>query len=94
MAGMTTKSFLWKLCNRLRRLRASERGNIAVIGNLSVSGTGDLTGSAPATDVVIVIENGSLIVDDKATINTARTAIVFTGDNNWPAKIEFPYGAG
>ena len=65
-----------------------------ICGDLSVSGSGYLTGSAPAKDVIIVIENGSLIVGDKAAINTARTAIVFTGDNNWPAKIEFPNGAG
>ena len=41
-----------------------------------------------------MIENGSLIVDDKSSINTARTAIVLTGNNNWPAKVEFPTGAG
>ena len=65
-----------------------------ICGNLTVSGSGYLTGNPPATDVIIVIENGSLIVDDDATINTAKTTIVMTGDNNWPAKIEFPNGAG
>jgi hypothetical protein len=65
-----------------------------ICGDLLVSGTGYLTGAAPATDTVIVIENGSLIVDDGAVISTARTAIVLTGDNNWTAKIQFPNGAG
>ena len=65
-----------------------------ICGDLTVSGSGYLTGSAPATDIIIVIENGSLIVDDKSSINTARTAIVLTGNNNWPAKVEFPTGAG
>jgi hypothetical protein len=65
-----------------------------ICGDLTVSGTGFLTGSAPTTDYVIVIENGKLIVADNAVISTARTTIVLTGDNNWPAKIQFPNGAG
>ena len=65
-----------------------------ICGDLLVSGSGYLTSSAPATDIVIIIENGSLIVDDKASISTARTAIVLTGDNTLPAKIVFPKGAG
>ena len=65
-----------------------------ICGDLLVSGSGYLTSSAPSTDVVIIIENGSLIVDDKASISTARTAIILTGDNNWPATVEFPKGAG
>jgi hypothetical protein len=65
-----------------------------ICGDLLVTGSGYLTGNAPATDIVIVIENGSLIVDNKASISTARTAIVLTGDNTWPAKIQFPNGAG
>jgi hypothetical protein len=65
-----------------------------ICGDLTVSGSGFLTGSAPTTDYVIVIENGSLIVAKDAVINTARTTIVLTGDNNWPAKVLFPNGAG
>jgi hypothetical protein len=65
-----------------------------ICGNLTLSGSGYLTGSTPATDVVIIVENGSLIVEDKASISTARTAIVLTGDNNWPATVQFPNGAG
>ncbi len=65
-----------------------------ICGDLTVSGSGYLTGSAPSTDYVIVIENGSLISANNAVINTMRTAIVLTGDNNWPAQIQFPNGAG
>ena len=65
-----------------------------ICGNLTVTGSGYLTGSAPATDVVIIIENGDLIVDDKASISTVRTAIVLTGDNSWPATVQFPNGKG
>jgi hypothetical protein len=65
-----------------------------ICGNLTVSGSGFLTGSAPATDSVIVIENGSLVIADKAVISTARTAIVLTGNNSSPARIQFPNGNG
>jgi Flp pilus assembly protein TadG len=65
-----------------------------ICGDLTLSGSGYLTGAAPASDTVIVIENGSLNIDDKAVINTLRTAIVLTGNNNWPAKIQFPNGNG
>jgi len=64
-----------------------------ICGDLTMSGSGALI-SAPSTDVIVVIENGSLIIDDKSSITTARTTIVLTGDNNWPAKIVFPNGNG
>ena len=65
-----------------------------ICGDLTLSGNGYLTGSSPASDVVIVIENGSLIVDDHSSINTAKTAIVMTGNNSWPAQVSFPNGNG
>lgn len=65
-----------------------------VCGNLTLSGTGDLFGSAPGTDSVIIIENGSLQIGDNAAINAVRTAFVMTGDNNSPATIDFPTGNG
>src|SRR5215207_2987703 len=37
-----------------------------VCGDLTLSGTGYLTGTAPANDTVIIIENGSLNIADKA----------------------------
>jgi Flp pilus assembly protein TadG len=65
-----------------------------VCGDLKLSGNGYLTGSSPSTDMVVVIENGDLIVDDDASINTARTAIVMTGNNANSARVKFPNGAG
>ena len=65
-----------------------------VCGDLTVSGTGYLTGAAPAADSVIVIENGSLIVPNNSSISTLRTAIVLTGNNARPSSIEFPNGNG
>jgi hypothetical protein len=65
-----------------------------VCGDLTLNGNGYLTGSSPASDVVIVIENGSLIIEDSAVINTARTAFVLTGNNSHAAKVSFPNGNG
>lgn len=65
-----------------------------ICGDLTVSGSGYLTGESPATDVVIVIENGSLNIGDKLNVNTVRTTIVLTGDNTRPAQVNFPSGAG
>ena len=65
-----------------------------VCGDLTLSGTGYLTGSAPATDSIIVIENGSLTMADGAAINTVRTAIVLTGNNSYASSINFPNGKG
>ena len=65
-----------------------------VCGDLKVSGNGYLTGAAPSADSVIVIENGSLIVDKDSSISTLRTAIVLTGNNAQDSSIHFPNGNG
>ena len=65
-----------------------------VCGDLLVTGTGYLTGSAPGSDSLIIIENGSLNVDNDAQISTARTAIILTGNNNSASAINFPNGKG
>jgi Flp pilus assembly protein TadG len=65
-----------------------------VCGDLTLTGSGYLTGSSPASDTVIVIENGSLIVEDGAAIDTVRTAFVLTGNNSYAAKVAFPNGNG
>jgi hypothetical protein len=64
-----------------------------VCGDLTLSGNGQLI-NAPASDIVIVIENGSLIVQNNASINTTKTAIVLTGNNSFPATVQFPNGNG
>ncbi|HEY8564754.1 MAG TPA: TadE/TadG family type IV pilus assembly protein [Beijerinckiaceae bacterium] len=65
-----------------------------VCGNLTLSGSGWLTGNAPATDTVIVIENGKLVLDDDANIQTARVTFVLTGGASTASAIVFPKGNG
>jgi hypothetical protein len=65
-----------------------------VCGDLTLSGNGYLTGSAPSADSVIVIENGGLIVANNAAITALRTAIVLTGNNAYASAISFPNGNG
>ena len=65
-----------------------------VCGDLTLSGSGALTGSAPTTDSVIVVENGSVTMAGNAQVSAVRTAIVLTGNNNYPSSINFPNGAG
>jgi hypothetical protein len=62
-----------------------------ICGDLTLSGIGAF---APLADTNIVIENGSLIIEDKASVSIARTAVILTGDNNYPSKVEFPKGNG
>jgi Flp pilus assembly protein TadG len=50
-----------------------------VCGDLTLSGSGFLTGSAPSTDTVIVVENGSLNLANSSAISALRTTIVLTG---------------
>ena len=65
-----------------------------VCGDLTLSGSGALMGAAPASDAVIIIENGGLNVSNNASITTARTTIILTGDNSRPSSISFPNGNG
>jgi Flp pilus assembly protein TadG len=65
-----------------------------VCGDLTVSGSGYLTGNPPAKDTVVIIENGSLTVANNADLNTVKTTIVMTGDNNYSSNINFPNGTG
>ena len=65
-----------------------------ICGNLTFSTSGSLFGASPTGDTVIVVENGSIIMDDKVTLTAMRTTFVMTGDNNSAAKIQFPNGNG
>jgi Flp pilus assembly protein TadG len=64
-----------------------------VCGDLTVSGNGYLV-SPGGADSAIVIENGSLNVNDSAQISTSRTVIVLTGNNQYASSINFPDGKG
>jgi hypothetical protein len=65
-----------------------------VCGTLTASGTGYLTGSNPASDFVVIIENGGLKMSADANISTLRTAIVMTGTSSTASSIDFPNGNG
>ena len=65
-----------------------------ICGDLTLSGSGYLTGATPSKDALIIIENGSLIVDNKSTISAFRTAFVLTGGNIRASSIVFPTGNG
>jgi Putative Flp pilus-assembly TadE/G-like len=65
-----------------------------ICGDLTVSGSGYLTGSSPTSDSVIVIENGSLNVANNANVSASRTGIVLTGNNTYASAINFPTGNG
>jgi hypothetical protein len=65
-----------------------------VCGDLTLSGSGALTGAAPASDAVIIIENGKLIMGNSASIQANRVTFVLTGDNTKASSITFPNGNG
>jgi Putative Flp pilus-assembly TadE/G-like len=65
-----------------------------VCGDLTLSGTGYLTGNAPSADTVIVVENGNLNIANDAVVSTMRTTIILTGNNTVPSAITFPNGKG
>ena len=92
--GVTWKPGVLPIGGGIKTVNRTGYTEYHICGNLTLSGSGYLTGSAPATDAVIIIENGNLILEDKASITTMRTAFVLTGNNDWPAKIQFPNGAG
>ncbi len=62
-----------------------------VCGTLTLSGSGRLVSGR---DAVIVIENGSLVMDDRAVVDASRVAFVLTGDGASPSVVEFPKGNG
>jgi Flp pilus assembly protein TadG len=79
---------------RMVTVLEADRTEYHICGDLTLTGTGSLTGANPGSDMIIVIENGSLTLDDKAEISATRTAIVLTGDNSVASAINFPNGNG
>lgn len=65
-----------------------------VCGDLTLTGTGFITGSAPTTDTIIIIENGNLNIANDANVSTMRATIILTGNNTVPSAINFPNGKG
>jgi hypothetical protein len=65
-----------------------------ICGDLTLSGSGNLFGANPVGDSVIIVENGSLNIAVNASITTARTTIVLTGDNSKASSVNYPNGNG
>jgi Flp pilus assembly protein TadG len=78
----------------IKTVTINGRTEYHICGDLTLSGTGFLTGIAPTSDFLIVIENGSLNIANTASVSVARTAIVLTGDNTGPSSVNFPNGNG
>ena len=62
-----------------------------ICGDLNLSGTGSF---APTSDTLIVIENGSLNLDNHAVVSISKTSVVLTGSNAYPSSVNFPTGNG
>ena len=63
-----------------------------VCGDLKISGAVNFS---PGKDTVIVIENGSLVIDDKANVSMSRTVVVLTGSNpSAKSVIDLPQSNG
>jgi hypothetical protein len=97
--GRSSSNIAWKpgqppSSAKMVTVQLADRVEYHVCGDLTFSGTGSLTGTAPGLDTVIVIENGSLTMASNAAISATRTAIVFTGDNSVSSKLDFPNGNG
>src|ERR1044071_6509012 len=65
-----------------------------VCGDLTLEGSGILTGTTPSSDALIVIENGSINMANDASVTVSRIGIVMTGDNTGRSRINFPNGTG
>ena len=92
--GVTWEAGITPLGAGVKNVSKSNYTEIHICGNLTLVGSGYLTGTAPTSDTIIIIENGSLNLANNAAINTKRTAIVMTGNNTFPASINFPNGNG
>jgi hypothetical protein len=63
-----------------------------ICGDLNISNTVKFS---PDKDTVIVIENGSLIVNDQANVSMSRTVVVLTGsDPNAKSVVDLPQSNG
>ena len=78
----------------IKTITNNGRTEYHICGNLTLSGTGFLTSSAPTSDALIVIENGSLNLANNASVSIKRMAVVLTGDNTVSSSVNFPNGNG
>ena len=80
----------------VKTVSQSGYNEIHICGNLTLSGaSGSLTGASPASDTVVVIENGGLVLVTGANVTAARTTFVLASGNsaNRPV-VTWPNGNG
>jgi hypothetical protein len=75
----------------VKTITVNGRTEYHICGDLQLSGSGKF---APSSDTAIVIENGSLNIENSASVSMSRTAVVLTGSNSYPSAINFPNGNG
>ena len=92
--GVTWEAGITPLGAGVKTVSKGSYIEVHICGNLTLAGSGYLTGNAPSSDTIIIIENGSLNVANNAAVGTKRTAIVMTGNNAFPASVNFPNGNG
>ena len=92
--GVTWEPGILPTGSGFKTVTVNGRTEYHICGDLTVSGTGFLTGNAPGSDMLIVIENGDLKIATDANISVLRTGVVMTGDNSYSSLIDFPNGAG
>ncbi|MDF2119945.1 hypothetical protein PY365_30730 [Roseiarcaceae bacterium H3SJ34-1] len=81
--------------NQIIRVSQSGYSEIHVCGDLTLSGTGSttLTGSAPASDTVVVVENGGIIIGAGANVIANQVTFVLAGGSGSPI-VSWPNGNG
>jgi len=103
MCGANAGGYTWTangnlpvaVANRIIQVSQSGYSEIHVCGDLTLSGTSSttLTGSAPASDTVVVVENGGIIMGAGANVVANRVTFVLAGGSGSPI-VSWPNGNG
>jgi Flp pilus assembly protein TadG len=103
MCGANAGGYTWTAngnlpaaaANQIIRVSQSGYSEIHVCGDLTLSGTSaaTLTGSTPASDTVVVVENGGIIMGAGANVVANRVTFVLAGGSGSPI-VSWPNGNG
>jgi Flp pilus assembly protein TadG len=81
--------------NAVKTAAKSGYNQIHICGNLTLSGTGLLRAANPDTDLVVVVENGGIIMAADADVSAQRmTFVLANGATNKPPILSYPNGKG
>ena len=103
LCGANANGYLWTagnalpapVPNALISVPRSGYTELHVCGTLTLAGDANhsLTGAAPASDTVVIIENGKIVLSDSAYVSAVKTTFVLAGGGA-STLVEFPNGAG